>query len=177
MQRIALLALAFCLILVAGCSTAPTVSSDTSGSSASTVTYTQPSVIASGNYSLKTTIDHIEVEAKDSGTYIVNIYLRVTNTGNESTRLILYSKLTDKNGLSHGGLGVSHGGSGAQTFEFYPDMTGTMRDYVTLDSRKEYAVLKEGGAVLEVVYANQKAPLEPIANLTSRWTLPPSAFP
>lgn len=177
MKKIALLALAFCLVLVAGCSTAPTVPSDTPGPSVSPLQVSeQPSVIKSGNYSFTSIIDHFEVDSKGSGKYIVNIYLRVTNTGAESNRLVLYSKLTDKNGLSHGGVGVSHGGSGAQTFIFDPNTTGVMRDYVTIDSETDYSTLKKGGATLDVVYADQKAPLEPIANLTSRWTLPPSIF-
>jgi len=178
MKRIALLAFAFFLVLVAGCSTTPAVSPTSPGSSTSPASvYEQPSVITSGNYSFTSYIDHFEVDSKDSGKYIVNIYLRVTNTGDEANRMVLYSTLTDKNGLSHGGVGVSHGGSGARTFVFYPNSTGTMRDYVTIESEKDYAALKQGGAILDVVYANQTAPLEPIANLTSRWTLPPSTFP
>ncbi|MFA4860123.1 hypothetical protein [Methanoregula sp.] len=176
MKRIALLALAFCLILVAGCSTAPTVSPETPGPSVPPVSYAQPSVLKSGNYSLISSIDHFEVDARGSGKYIVNIYYRVTNTGTESNRLILYSNLTDKSGLFHGGLGVSHGGSGAQTFILDPNTTGIMRDYVTIDTERDYSLLKKGGAILDVVYADQKAPLDPIANLTSRWTLPPSIF-
>ncbi|WP_321505528.1 hypothetical protein [uncultured Methanoregula sp.] len=181
MEKIALFAIAFCIILVAGCSgtsSTPAVSPTASPAPPpQQVAIKPPSIIKSGNYSLTSSIDHIEVDSKDAGKHIVNIYLRLTNTGNESARLVWYSKLTDKNGLSHGGVGVSHGGSGAQTFIFDPATTGTMRDYVTIDSDRDYAALKEGGATLDVAYADQKSPLEPITNLTSSWSLEPSCFP
>jgi len=179
MKKIAVLVIFVCLVLAAGCT-------GTSSAPAATPTPTptiqkvpvpvkDPSIIKSGNYSLTAAIDHIEVDSKESGKQ-VNIYLRLKNTGNESIRLVWYSKLTDKNGLSYGGVGVSHGGSGAATFIFDPDSTGTMRDYVTIDS-KDYAALKTGGATLDIVYADQKNPLEPISGLNSTWTLEPVFFP
>jgi hypothetical protein len=176
MKKIALLALALCLILVAGCSSTPSTPAISPTPSASPVTVKDPSVIKSGNYSLTSSIDLIEADSPGSGKHTVNIYLRVTNTGNESIRLAWFSKLTDKNGLSHGGIGVSHGGSGAQTFVFSPNTTYTSRDYVTIDSDQDYAALKEGGATLDVVYSDQKSLLEPIPNLTSTWNLEPAYF-
>ncbi|MFA4877277.1 MAG: hypothetical protein WC586_07675 [Methanoregula sp.] len=183
MKKTVLLAIVFCLILAAGCTDTASKLPVSPTASPSLTPPPEPvapkpvSVIRSGNYSLASSIDHIEVDSKGSGKHTVNIYLRLKNTGNESIRLVWYSKLTDKNGLSYGGVGVSHGGSGAQTFIFDPDTTGTMRDYVTIDSDREYAVLKSGGATLDIVYADQKSPLEPIANLTSTWNLEPTYFP
>jgi len=176
MKKIALLAIAFCLILAAGCST---TSSPLPATPAPTVQHPaikEVSVMKNGNYSLTSSIDHIDVDSKGSGTYIVNVYLLVANAGTEPIRIVWYSKLTDKNGLSHGGVGISHNGAGARTFVVYPNTSGTARDYVTVDSEQAYAALKNGGATLDVDYADQESPLEPIPNLHSTWTLEPSYF-
>ena len=180
MKKAVLLAIAFCLILVAGCSTTtsspPATPAPAPAPAAQPVAVKEVSVMKSGNYSLITSIDHIDVDSKDSGRHTVNIYLTVRNNGTESQRLVWYSKLTGKNGLSYGGVGVSHGGSGARTFVLYPGDSNTARDYVTVDSEQEYAALKNGGATLDVEYADQASPLEPIPNLHSTWILEPSYF-
>jgi hypothetical protein len=176
MKKIALLALACCFILVAGCSSTSSAPAVSPTPSVQPVIVKEPSITKSGTYSLTSSIDHIDVDSPGSGTHTVNIYLRVTNTGNESVRLVWYSKLTDKNGFSHGGVGISHAGSGARTFILYPNTSDTARDYVTIDSDKDYNVLMNGGAILDVVYADQKSPAEPIANLNSTWSLEPSYF-
>jgi hypothetical protein len=177
MKKIAVLTIFVCLVLAAGCTgtTSAPAAAPTPTIQKVPIPVKDLSVIKSGNYSLTTAIDHIEVDSKESGKQ-VNIYLRLKNTGNESIRLVWYSRLTDKNGLSYGGVGVSHGGSGAATFIFNPDSTGTMRDYVDIPA-KDYAALKSGGAVLEIAYADQKNPLEPISGLNSTWTLEPVFFP
>jgi hypothetical protein len=136
----------------------------------------EPVVMNSGNYSLTSAIDHIEVSPRDPGSYLVDIYLKVTNTGSQPVRLVWYSKLTDRNGQSYGGVGVSHAGSGARTFILYPNLSNTARDYVTVGSDTAMAALREGGATLDVEYANQTSPLEPIAGLRSTWTLPAGSF-
>jgi len=179
MKKAVLLSIAFCLILVAGCSTttpSPTATPSAPAPTAQPVAVKEVSVMKSGNYSLLTSIDHIDVDSKDSGQHTVNIYLSVKNNGTESQRLVWYSKLTGKNGLSYGGVGVSHGGSGARTFILAPGESNTARDYVTVDSDQEYAALKTGGATLDVEYADQASPLDPIPNLHSTWVLEPSYF-
>ena len=47
-------------------------------------------------------------------------------------------------GCSYGGIGVSHNGSGAKTAILMPGVSDTPRDYVVIDSDKDYAALANG---------------------------------
>jgi len=104
----------------------------------------------------------IEIDPPDeSGKQIVNIYIGATNTWTQPHNLTWFSKLTDINGKTYGGIGVSHAGTGARTRGIPPNMTEAARDYIVINSNKDIATLSQG-AVLDVYFMEPKKEGEPL---------------
>ncbi|MCX6688891.1 MAG: hypothetical protein NTZ39_04250, partial [Methanoregula sp.] len=72
----------------------------------------------------------IEIDPPDeSGKHVINIYVGAKNIGEQPHNLTWFSKLTDINGKTYGGIGVSHAGNGARTRDVFPNTTEAARDY------------------------------------------------
>jgi hypothetical protein len=173
------------LVLVAGCTTlssgnttTPGVSGGTSAVSATghpVLSQYETAVLVNGTYSVNATIDQITPGRSQSGNHEVDIYIDAKNTGTTPVQMRWFSRITDAQSVSYGGIGISHNGSGAETAILVPGVSDTPRDYVVIGSDKDYAALANG-ATLEVFFAT-----EPLANQTpvefsAAWTLNPAVF-
>lgn len=108
--------------------------------------------IGSGNRTLNVSVDSFEVgTARENGDRDISVYIAATNTGTEPVRMVWFSKLTDSDARSYGGIGISHAGSGARSGWIPPNITEAARDYVTIHSDQDLAGL-QNGAVLDVYF-------------------------
>lgn len=137
------------------------------------VTHTTP------NTTFEVWIDSFEVgSVQENGDQELTIYVAAKNTGNQPIRMVWFCKLTDVNGKTYGGIGVSHGGNGARTDLIKPNWTEAARDYVNIRSDRDLAALKQG-AVLDVYFMEK--PSEDVAlslepDYHTRWTINPGAI-
>lgn len=179
--------LAFSLIFAAGCtSTSPT---STTGTGTPAVSSTTPlataggnlpgqreiAVLTNGTYAVNASIEQISVDKSDSGAHTVDIYINAKNVGKEPVRLHWYSRITGTDGASFGGVGISHNGDGAETGSLGKGESETARDYVVIDSDKEYAALSQG-ATLEVFITTEPLKTESPVSFTAAWSLNPAIF-
>jgi hypothetical protein len=108
---------------------------------------------------------------------MIDIYVVAKNTGKDMIRYTWFSKLTDLNGNTYGGIGLSHGGDGARTFWRPPGAAEAARDYVNVNSDQDLAVLSKG-AILDVYFMeykqNQTLSLIPDYHVT--WVVDPGAI-
>ncbi len=168
MKRILVLVLIASLLLAAGCTTResgpaaapgaglPGTLSPLPGTTVEAQKANEPAVMQNGTYTISASIDTLEVDSSKPGKKILDIYIRAVNTGTKPVQLVWYSKITDAAGRSHGGIGVSHGGSGATTTLLEPGYSETARDYIVIESEPAFAAL-EGGGVLDVSFIGQPA--------------------
>lgn len=105
----------------------------------------------------------IEIDPPDdAGKHTINIYIGAKNTGTIPPRnLTWYSKLTDINGKTYGGIGVSHGGSGARTWYIPLNLTEAARDYIVINNDQDFATLSKG-ALLDVYFLEFRPPGSPL---------------
>ena len=172
MKKILIPAVVACLILVAGCTT---VAPAGTNSQSTGLTMNEPAVLASDKYSFNASVSEISVSEAKSGGRMVDIYINVKNTGTTPVRLNWFSTITDTAGISHGGVNVSHGGSGAHSTLLLPGRSEVSRDYVIVVSDKHYAALSRG-ATLDVAFTAQNETGETSVPFHATWTLDPKYF-
>ena len=166
------------LILVAGCTTS--TSSGTSGTATApgnhALSQKETAVLVNGTYAINASIEQIEVDRSQSGDHTVDIYIHAQNVGTSPVQLQWFSSITDADGVTHGGIGLSHGGSGAVSAILRPGDAGTARDYVVIDSDKDYNALAKG-ATLRVFFTTEPlSPNEAPVGFSTAWTLNPAVF-
>jgi len=179
--------LALSLILIAGC-TSNTPAGTTSGTPVVSATAapsspsggnlpTQREVLAlkNGTCAVNASIEEISVDTSDSGAHKINIYVNARNAGKDPVQLHWYSRITGADGVTFGGVGVSHDGSGAESPPLGSGQAASARDYVVIDSEKEYAALSQG-AVLEVFMTTEPLKSESPVSFTAAWALSPAVF-
>ena len=175
------------LLLAAGCmsgtgntgTAAGTTSSPAAGTSGqAAIDQDRVFSLSNGTYAFNVSIDEVSATSLSSGGHQVNIFTTLVNTGKTPVQLQWFSTLTGADGRSFGGVGVSHGGYGAETDPDWPGISASGRDYVTIPSDQEYHALKNG-AVLRIDFFTV-----PLANQTGQtpdsfsatWTLDPADF-
>jgi hypothetical protein len=191
MKKTAILVILVSLLLIAGCtSPSPSSGSSTPGISLpfSTGSLVQGKplpmdgniTLGSGNKTFKVWIDSFEIDpVKENGDQSITIYVAAKSTGTERVRLVWFSKLTDLNGKTYGGIGISHDGSGARTVWLSQyDPPEAARDYVTIRSDRDLSVLSKG-AVLDVYFMEK--PLDNVSvSMTPdyhvAWTIDPGTI-
>jgi len=133
--------------------------------------------LGTGEKTFNVSVYSIEIDPpEESGKHIVNIYVGAKNTGTEPRNLTWFSRLTDINGKTYGGIGVSHAGSGARSGQIPPNLTEAARDYIVINSDKDFVTLSEG-AVLDVYFMEPRAegsPLIPDYHVT--WGINPGTI-
>jgi len=174
------------LLLVAGCTsgtgrngatgTAVSPAAGTSGQAA--IDQDRVFSLSNGTYAFNVSIDEVSATALPPGGHQVNIFTTLVNTGKTPVQLRWFSTLTGADGRSFGGVGVSHGGYGAETDPDWPGISASGRDYVTIASDQEYQALKNG-AVLRIDFftvplASRTGQIP--ASFSATWTLDPADF-
>jgi hypothetical protein len=180
--------LALSLILISGCTSnapagttgtgTPVVSATTSPSSTfggNLPGQSEVLALKNGTGVVNASIEEISVDRSDSGAHKINIYVNARNAGKDPVQLHWYSRITGADDVSFGGVGVSHDGSGAESAPLGPGQANTVRDYVVIDSDKEYAALSQG-AVLEVFMTTEPLKSESPVSFTAAWSLSPAIF-
>jgi hypothetical protein len=168
------------MMIAAGCSV-PVASTDTHGTTApgKVLPMYANTTIGSDNKTLEVSIHSIELDAKadnESGRTLT-IYVAAKNTGTEPMMLVWYSKLTDQNGNTYGGINVSHGGNGARSGKIPPGMTEAARDYIDQLTNQDLGVLSKG-AVLDVYFFEKSLSNGTISQKPDyhvAWTIDPGA--
>jgi len=159
------------LILVAGCTTS------TPGiKSTHALNQNEVAELVNGTYAFNASIYQITAGHSQSGDHEIDIYITVMNTGTTPIQLKGFSKITGSNGVSYGGVGVSHGGIGVETDILGPGGQGTGRDYVIIDSDKDYEAMAQGGATLDISFVTEPLTNETPVSFSAEWTLDPSVF-
>jgi len=166
MKNIAILAITVCVLLVAGCTT-PTATTTPSGQVSFVPTFPGKAsldpvlpmngtvTLGSGNNTMEVSLEPIEVDpSTDSGNKTITIYVLARNTGTTPRQFVWFSKLTNTNGNSFGGINISHKGSGARTREILPTNGEAARDYIEIRSAESFATLSKG-AVLDVYFMDR----------------------
>lgn len=169
------------IALAAGCTSVPSGSTaagtaqNPAASGTSVLDRTETAVLTNGTYAVNATIDSISVEKTDAGGHRVDIYIRAGNAGTAPVQLRWYSRLTTANGDTFGGVGISHGGDGAETAILRPGESDEARDYVNIDTDTEYAEFSER-ATLEVFITTEPLEGETPVGFTAAWDLPAAVF-
>jgi hypothetical protein len=177
MKKTAILVILFSLLLVAGCTTQPSTPGS-SGTGSSLPMSANPLVqgkslpmnehitFGSGNKTFDASIYSLEVgPVQENGDQVISIYMAAKNTGSDRLRLVWYCKLTDLNGKTYGGIGISHAGSGARSNWLEPNggLPELARDYVVVRSDRDLATLKNG-AVLDVYFMEKLSDDIPVSD-------------
>ena len=176
-----------CLLFAAGCTSGTGNNGTAAGTTASPAAGTagQAAIdqdrmfsLTNGTYAFNVSIDQISATALPSGGRQVNIFATVVNTGTTPVQLQWFSTLTSADGRSVGGVGVSHGGYGAETDPTWPGISASGRDYVNIASDQDYQALKNGATLtvdfFSVPSANQTS--QTPASFSATWTLDPADF-
>ena len=184
MKKALLCGITVILILIAGCTTA---SPGTSPATTPTPSLVIPSDALPMNGSLKlgndthsitVSVDSFEVDPQsEAGKYTVTIYVAANNTGIDPIKYVWFSKLTDFNGNSYGGIRESHGGSGARTGWIPVNFSEAARDYVDVNSDLALANLTKG-AVLDVYFMEQRVNVTPslVPDYHVTWAIDPGTI-
>lgn len=133
--------------------------------------------LGTANKTFNVSIYEMEIEPRDeSGKHTINIYIGAKNTGSHPIELVWFSKLTDINGNTYGGIKVSHAGTGARTRGIIPNLTEAARDYIVINSDKDFATLSQG-AILDVYFMEPKKEGEPLVpDYHVTWGLDPGTI-
>ena len=178
MKMIILCAIIVSALLVAGCTTIssgsttanpgvparaiPVPTAFTWGVSGNVLPMNAVVELGAAEKTFNVSIYSIEIDPPDeSGKHSINIYVGAKNTGTQPHNLTWFSKLTDINGKTYGGIGVSHAGTGARTRDIFPGSTEMARDYIVINSDKDFATMSQG-AVLDVYFLEYKAEGSPL---------------
>jgi hypothetical protein len=167
------------LILVAGCTSStgtPNTSASSPGAAGNAAAGQEQVVtLVNGTYAFNASIYDITTTALPSGRHQVNIFVTVTNAGKTPVQLRWFSTLTNAEGVSFGGVGVSHGGNGAETPPLMPGISATGRDYITIDSDQDYQTLSKG-TTLTVNFVTEPSNNQTPVSFSTAWILDPSVF-
>ena len=188
MKNIAILVITVCVLLVAGCTTTPATTTPSGQptpvptfpgqTSLDTVLPMDGNVtLGSGNNTMAISLNKIEVDpSTDSGNKTITIYVLARNTGTTPRQFVWFSKLTNMNGNSFGGIGISHKGSGARSGQIYPGIGEAARDYIEIRSADSFATLSKG-ALLDVYFmerTNNETSMVPDYHVA--WTVNPEVI-
>ena len=170
------------LILVAGCTTSTPGNTAPAGSVYNSAPPGNPApgqdtiaMLVNGTYSINASVYQITPGRSLSGSHTIDVYVTATNTGTSPVQLRWFSKITNADGVSFGGIGVSHGGYGAETDPIMPGGSETPRDYVTIDSDQAYQALSRG-ATLNVYFITEPLDNQAPVSFSTTWTLDPAQF-
>jgi hypothetical protein len=180
MIKILLTGCAVFLVVIAGCTT----TSPPESTPLPTVT-TLPDpvlpmdaqvVLGTGNKSFTAYIDSFEIDPpSEPGAQSITIYVAVKNTGTEPVQLVWFSRLMDVSGKIHGGIGISHAGSGARSGLITPNVTEAARDYVIVPEA-DFDILSKG-AILDVYFIEKKPDRQSLVpDYHIRWTVDPGVL-
>jgi hypothetical protein len=185
MNKILILACAGVLVLIAGCTTlSPTnvTSQPTSPVPTTAVTPGENPVLpidaevvfGSGDKQFTVWLDSFEIDPpSEAGKQTITIYVAAKNTGTEPVQLVWFSRLTDVTGKIHGGIGISHDGTGARSGLILPNVTEAARDYIVV-SDEDFEKLSRG-AVLDVYFMEKKSdPVSLVPDYHARWSVDPA---
>jgi hypothetical protein len=154
MKTLALMLVIAGMLIAAGCSAPSALPAGTGTPAGEKVLPMSGNVtLGSGNKTVNVFLHSIELDAKadnESGRTLT-IYVAAKNTGTEPVKLVWYSKLTDLNGNTYGGINVSHYGKGARTDVLPPGKTEAARDFIDQLTNQDLGVLSKG-AVLDVYF-------------------------
>ncbi|MFA4848721.1 MAG: hypothetical protein WC626_03260 [Methanoregula sp.] len=188
MKNIAILAITVCVLLIAGCTTTPAT---TTPSGQVTPILTFPGTtsldpvlpmngtvkLGSGNKTMDISLYNIEVDPQaDNSTHTITINVFAGNNGTTPRQFVWFSKLTNMNGNSFGGIGISHRGSGARSGKIPPGMAEIPRDYIEIRSDESFATLSKG-ALLDVYFmerTNNETSMVPDYHVA--WTINPGVI-
>lgn len=190
MKKILILIIMAGMLLAAGC----TSTSPNPGSPAATPTPPVPATFSvpadalpmnghavhtTPNTTFEVWVDSFELGAADeNGVRPLTIYVAARNTGTGPLRMVWYSKLTDMNGNTYGGIGISHGGNGARSDWIKPNTTEAARDYINIYSDSALATLSKG-AVLDVYYIEKPSDTTPVSLIPdyhTSWIIDPGTI-
>lgn len=187
MRKTLTLVILACLLVVAGCTT-PSSNPGTSSllpvsvnplGQGKTLAMTEHAVHTTPNTTFDVWIDSFEVgKVQDNGDQELTIYVAAKNTGTGPLRMVWFCKLTDLNGKSYGGIGISHGGNGARSEWIKPNNTEAARDYVIIRSDRDLATLAKG-AVLDVYFMEKPSDDIPVSSKPdyhASWIIDPGAI-
>jgi len=164
--------LGVCLILVAGCTSSTAIGPTSSSGTPAADRYATVTLV-NGTYAIAVWIDQITVSPSQPGNHMVNIFVTAKNNGTTPIQLRWYSTILGANGVSFGGIGVSHKGSGAETAVLMPGQSDTPRDYVVVGSDTDYQALANG-VTLEVFFTTEPRNGESPVDFSTTWNLIPS---
>jgi hypothetical protein len=187
MKKIIIISILACLLLTAGCtapspapgSTSPFPVSSNPLAAGKSLAMTEHAVHTTPNTTFEVWIDSFEVgTVQDNGDQELTIYVAAKNTGTKPLQMVWFCKLTDLNGKSYGGIGISHGGNGARTKWILPNTTEAARDYVVIRSDRDLASLGKG-AVLDVYFMEKPSDDIPVSlkpDYHTSWIIDPGAI-
>jgi len=190
MKKTVLLVIMVCILLIAGCTTQssnpglsgtvpPTSSSANLPGQGNSLPMDGHTVHTTANTTFEVWIDSFEVDAvQENGDQTITVYVVAKNTGTKPIRLVWFSRLTDLNGKTYGGIGISHGGSGARSDWIQPNMSEAARDYVTIRSNPDLATLAKG-AVLDVYFMEKPSddiPVSLVPDYHTSWIIDPGVI-
>jgi hypothetical protein len=131
------------------------------------------------NTTFEVWVDSFEPGSPDgNGVRPLTIYVAAKNTGTGPLRMVWFSKLTDINGNTYGGIGISHGGNGARTDWIKPNNTEAARDYINIYSAEDLATLSKG-AILDVYFMEKPSdtvPVSMIPDYHTSWIIDPGTI-
>ena len=135
--------------------------------------------ITAKNTTFETWIDSFETgEIQENGNQELTIYVAAKNTGSDPIRMTWFFKLTDPNGKTYGGIGISHGGNGARSNWIQFNHTEMARDYVIINSDRDLQALSKG-ATLDVYYMEKPlddVPIPDVPDYHTTWTINPGVI-
>ena len=190
MKKTVLLVIMVCILLIAGCTTQssnagssgtvpPTPSSANPPGQSNSLPMDGHIVYTTAHTTFEVWIDSIEVDAvQENDDLSITIYVVAKNTGTKPIRLVWFSRLTDLNGKTYGGIGLSHSGSGARSNWIQPNMSEAARDYVTIRSDRDLTALAKG-AVLDVYFMEKPSddiPVSLVSDYHTSWIINPGAI-
>ncbi len=184
MKNILILAIAVCVLLVAGCTTSPSSVAisptpiDSGKVSAEPVLPMNGQVtLGSGNKTFNVSLDSFEIDpSTEPGEHTITIYVLAQNTGTEPIQLVWFSKLTNTYGNPFGGIGISHQGNGARSARILPGRGELPRDYIVIHSDESFATLAKG-AVLDVYFMEKTSDeISMVPDYHVAWTVDPDVI-
>jgi hypothetical protein len=193
MKKIVLIGCVIVFLFVAGCMTIPSGAGTPRPTLTGTTPSPVPSVTAVSNPVLPmnatvtlgtaenpftASVDSFEIDTPaEPGKQTITIYVAIKNTGTEPVQLVWFSRLTDSNGNTYGGIGISHGGTGARSGLIYPNSTEAARDYVVVPD-PGFSLLSRG-AILDVYYMVKKSDTDTVLrepDYHTRWAIDPGVI-
>jgi hypothetical protein len=187
MKKILLIGCAVILMAVAGCITTPSGTGTPQPTLPSPVITAVPNPVLPMNATVvlgtpenpfTASIDSFEIDTpSEPGKQTITIYVAVKNTGMKPVQLVWFSRLMDISGNTYGGIGISHGGTGARSGLIYPNMTEAARDYVVIPDAGFTQLSK--GAILDVYFMEKKSDTDTVSlvpDYHARWVIDPGVI-